>query len=38
VTFTVNGVPGVADAYGQAACFDGLPFGTYPVHETVPAG
>jgi Prealbumin-like fold domain len=37
VTFTVNGVSKVTDANGQA-CFDGLLFGTYTVHETVPAG
>jgi len=37
VTFTVNGVSKVTDASGTA-CFDGLLFGTYVVHETVPAG
>jgi hypothetical protein len=37
VTFTVNGVDKVTDANGEA-CFDGLNFGTYTVHETVPAG
>jgi hypothetical protein len=37
VSFTVNGVTKVTDANGQA-CFDGLTFGTYAVHETVPAG
>jgi hypothetical protein len=37
VSFTVNGVTKQTDANGQA-CFDGLPFGTYTVHETVPAG
>ncbi len=37
VTFTVNGVTEQTDANG-VACFDGLTFGTYPVHETVPAG
>jgi hypothetical protein len=37
VTFTVNGVPKVTDANGTV-CFDGLLFGTYTVHETVPAG
>jgi len=37
VTFTVNGVSKVTDANG-VACFDGLTFGTYTVHETVPAG
>jgi hypothetical protein len=34
---TVNGVSKVTDANG-VACFDGLPFDTYTVHETVPAG
>ena len=37
MTFTVNGVSKVTDANG-VACFDGLTFGTYTVHETVPAG
>ena len=37
VDFTVNGVTKATDANGQA-CFDGLNFGTYTVHETVPAG
>jgi Prealbumin-like fold domain/Domain of unknown function (DUF5979) len=37
VTFTVNGVSKLTDANG-VACFDGLTFGTYTVHETVPAG
>jgi Prealbumin-like fold domain len=37
VNFTVNGVTRSTDANGQA-CFDGLTFGTYTVHETVPAG
>ncbi len=37
VSFTVNGVTKVTDANG-VACFDGLTFGTYTVHETVPAG
>jgi hypothetical protein len=37
VSFTVNGVTKVTDANGQA-CFDGLSFGTYTVHETVPDG
>jgi uncharacterized surface anchored protein len=37
VTFTVNGVSKVTDANG-VACFDGLTFGSYTVHETVPAG
>ena len=37
VTFTVNGVSKVTDASGTT-CFDGLLFGTYTVHETVPAG
>jgi len=37
VDFTVNGVTKTTDANGQA-CFDGLTFGDYSVHETVPAG
>jgi hypothetical protein len=37
VSFTVNGVTKQTDANG-VACFDGLTFGTYTVHETVPAG
>lgn len=37
VSFTVNGVTTATDANGQA-CFDGLLFGSYTVHETVPAG
>jgi hypothetical protein len=37
VSFTVNGVTKQTDANG-VACFDGLLFGTYTVHETVPAG
>jgi Prealbumin-like fold domain len=37
VSFTVNGVTKQTDANGEA-CFDGLLFGTYTVHETVPAG
>jgi hypothetical protein len=37
VDFTVNGVTKTTDANGEA-CFDGLPFDTYTVHETVPAG
>jgi hypothetical protein len=37
VDFTVNGVTKATDANG-VACFDGLTFGTYTVHETVPAG
>jgi hypothetical protein len=37
VSFTVNGVSKQTDANG-VACFDGLVFGTYTVHETVPAG
>jgi uncharacterized surface anchored protein len=37
VDFTVNGVTKTTDAGGHA-CFDGLVFGTYTVHETVPAG
>lgn len=37
VSFTVNGVTKQTDANG-VACFDGLEFGDYTVHETVPAG
>jgi uncharacterized surface anchored protein len=37
VSFTVNGVTKQTDANG-IACFDGLTFGSYTVHETVPAG
>jgi hypothetical protein len=37
VNFTVNGVTKPTDANG-VACFDGLAFDTYTVHETVPAG
>jgi hypothetical protein len=37
VSFTVNGVTKQTDANG-IACFDGLTFGDYTVHETVPAG
>ena len=37
VDFTVNGVTKATGANGKA-CFDGLPFGTYAVHETVPTG
>jgi Prealbumin-like fold domain len=37
VSFTVNGVTKQTNANG-VACFDGLPFGTYTVHETVPTG
>ena len=37
VDFTVNGVTKATDANG-VACFDGLTFGDYIVHETVPAG
>jgi uncharacterized surface anchored protein len=37
VTFTANGVSKQTDANG-VLCFDGLLFGTYTVHETVPAG
>jgi Prealbumin-like fold domain len=37
VSFTVNGVTKQTDANG-VACFDGLDFGTYTVHETVPTG
>ena len=37
VDFTVNGVTKATDANG-VACFDGLSFGSYTVHETTPAG
>lgn len=37
VKFTVNGVDKTTDANG-VACFDGLNFATYTVHETVPTG
>lgn len=37
VDFTVNGVTKTTNANGQA-CFDGLTFGSYTVHETVPTG
>src|SRR6266540_2494662 len=37
VDFTVDGVTKTTDANGRA-CFDGLLFGSYTVHETVPAG
>jgi hypothetical protein len=37
VDFTVNGVTKATDANGQA-CFDGLLFDDYTVHETTPAG
>jgi hypothetical protein len=37
VDFTVNGVTKTTDANG-VACFDGLDFGPYTVHETVPTG
>jgi hypothetical protein len=37
VSFTVNGVTKQTDSNG-VACFDGLAFGSYTVHETVPAG
>ena len=37
VSFTVNGVTKATDANGDV-CFDGLTFGDYTVHETVPAG
>lgn len=37
VTFTVDGHTAVTDANG-VACIDGLLFGNYTVHETVPAG
>ncbi|NUR46869.1 MAG: prealbumin-like fold domain-containing protein [Hamadaea sp.] len=36
VSFTVNGVTKQTDANGRA-CFDNLLFGSYTVHETVPA-
>ena len=37
VSFTVNGATKQTDANG-VTCFDGLFFGTYTVHETVPSG
>ncbi len=37
VDFTVNGVTKPTDAAGHA-CFDGLQFGAYTVHEVTPAG
>jgi hypothetical protein len=37
VDFTVDGVTKATDANGEA-CFDGLEFGDYTVHETVPPG
>jgi Prealbumin-like fold domain len=37
VDFTVNGVTKKTDAQG-VACFDGLLFGSYTVHETTPTG
>ena len=37
VSFTVNGVTKQTDANGKA-CFDGLSFGSYTVHEIVPTG
>ena len=37
VSFTVGGVTKQTGANG-VACFDGLTFGSYTVHETVPAG
>jgi Prealbumin-like fold domain len=37
VTFTVDGHSATTDANG-VACIDGLTFGSYTVHETVPAG
>jgi uncharacterized surface anchored protein len=37
VEFTINGVTKTTDANGQA-CFDGLLFGDYTVHETTPTG
>jgi hypothetical protein len=37
VNFTVNGVTKATDVNGKA-CFDGLLFNSYTVHETTPAG
>ena len=37
VDFTVNGTTKATDANGEA-CFDGLLFGNYTVHETTPTG
>jgi len=37
VSITINGVTKTTDANGEA-CFDGLDFGDYTVHETVPTG
>jgi hypothetical protein len=37
VEFTVNGVTKTTDANGKA-CFDGLLFGDYTVHEVTPVG
>jgi Prealbumin-like fold domain len=37
VSFTVNGVTKQTNSNGRA-CFAGLSFGSYTVHETVPAG
>jgi hypothetical protein len=37
VTFTVDGHSATTDANG-VACIDGLTFGSYTVHETIPAG
>jgi Prealbumin-like fold domain len=37
VNFTVNGVTTATNSNG-VACFDGLAFATYTVHETVPSG
>jgi hypothetical protein len=37
VSFTVNGTTKQTNASG-VACFDGLNFGSYTVHETVPTG
>jgi Prealbumin-like fold domain len=37
VDFTVNGVTKTTDTNGKA-CFDGLLFGSYTVHETTPSG